>query len=91
MLHARLVIPAKPGPMTLCYPKWIQGEHQPSGPIADVAGLKMRADGRELPWTRDDVDLFTFRCTVPEGADAVEVSLDYLAPSAKDERRPAAR
>lgn len=85
LLHARLRIPAKPGPLTLCYPKWIQGEHQPSGPIADLAGLKMRASGRELPWTRDEVDLFTFRCDVPEGADAVEVSLDYLAPGAKDE------
>src|SRR5438552_13547960 len=72
LLHARLVIPATPGPLTLCYPKWIQGEHQSSGPIADLSGLKIRAGGRELTWARDEVDLHTFRCTVPDGADAVE-------------------
>jgi hypothetical protein len=27
LLHARLVIPAAPGPLTLHYPKWIPGEH----------------------------------------------------------------
>src|SRR3974390_3453064 len=40
LLHARLVIPASPGPLTLCYPRWIPGEHAPSGPITDLAGLK---------------------------------------------------
>src|SRR5262245_3695279 len=29
LYRARLIIPAKPGPLTLFYPKWIQGEHQP--------------------------------------------------------------
>jgi predicted metalloprotease with PDZ domain len=84
LLHARLVIPAKPGPLTLFYPRWIQGEHQPSGPINDLSGLKIRAGGKSLAWKRDDVDLYAFHCTVPEGADAVEVRLDYLAPTAKE-------
>ena len=34
ILHAKLTIPAKPGSLTLYYPKWIPGEHEPSGPIA---------------------------------------------------------
>ncbi len=83
LLHARVVIPAAPGPLTLYYPKWVQGEHQPNGPIADLSGLKVRAGGRDVAWKRDDLDLYAFHCTVPEGADAVEVTFDYLAPAAK--------
>src|SRR5262249_2288111 len=84
LLHAKLVIPAAPGPLTLYYPKWIPGEHSPSRPISDLAGLKSSAGGKPLAWKRDDVDLYAFHCVVPEGADAVEVSLDYLATSSKD-------
>src|SRR5262245_25802527 len=75
LLHARLVIPAAPGPLTLCYPQWIPGEHSPSGPITELSGLRISAGGKPLTWRRDDVDLYTFHCTVPEGADAVEVTL----------------
>jgi len=42
-------IPVKPGPLTIYYPKWIPGEHQPSGPIANVTGLKFMADGKVIP------------------------------------------
>jgi predicted metalloprotease with PDZ domain len=82
ILHARLVIPASPGPLTLLYPKWLPGEHGPTGPIADLAGLKVTAGGRVLPWTRDPVEMYAFRCEVPAGAASVEVSLDYLSPAA---------
>jgi predicted metalloprotease with PDZ domain len=84
LLHARLVIPVAPGPLTLYYPKWIPGEHSPSGPILELSGLKLRAGGKRLPWRRDDVHLYAFHCTVPDGADTLEVTLDYLGPSAKE-------
>ncbi|HLN29705.1 MAG TPA: hypothetical protein VK395_18310 [Gemmataceae bacterium] len=79
--HARLVFPAEPGPLTLYYPKWIPGTHGPSGPIADLAGLKMQADGKTVPWKRDDIDMYAFHCTVPEGARTLEVALDLLGAS----------
>jgi predicted metalloprotease with PDZ domain len=82
ILHARLVIPTAPGPLTLLYPKWLPGEHGPTGPIADLAGLKITAGGSVLPWTRDPVEMYAFRCDVPAGAASVEVALDYLAPAA---------
>jgi len=78
--HARLEIPVKPGPLTLVYPKWIPGEHAPNGPIVDLTGLHFRANGREILWNRDDVDLFQFRCEVPSGSSTLEVTLDYLLP-----------
>jgi predicted metalloprotease with PDZ domain len=84
LLHARLVVPAAPGPLTLHYPKWIPGEHQPSGPINNLAGVRIIASGKPVEWRRDDVDLYAFHCTVPGGADAVEVVLDYLMPEAKE-------
>ena len=43
LLHAHLVIPAHPGPITLQYPRWIPGEHAPSGPIVNLSGLRMTA------------------------------------------------
>jgi predicted metalloprotease with PDZ domain len=81
ILHARLTIPAAPGPLTLVYPKWIPGEHGPSGPIANLAGLRMSAAGRPLAWTRDPLEMFAFNLEVPQGASAVEVELDYLLPT----------
>lgn len=77
ILHARLVIPASPGPLTLLYPEWIPGEHMPSGPIADLIGLKLKAGGQPLAWRRDLVDMYAFHTVVPEGADSVEAEFDY--------------
>src|ERR1700759_205851 len=56
LLHAHLEIPVKPGPLTLEYPQWIPGDHRPTGPIDNLAGIHMRANGQDLPWRRDDVD-----------------------------------
>jgi predicted metalloprotease with PDZ domain len=79
LYHARLVIPVAPGPITLYYPKWVPGTHGPFGPIADLAGLKFQAGGKAVPWKRDDVDMYALHCTVPDGADRLEVTLDLLA------------
>src|SRR5258708_5082478 len=84
LLHASMMIPAKPGPLTLHYPMWIQGEHQPAGPITELSGLVIKADGKPLAWKRDDIDLHSFHMVVPASADSVEVSLDYLGPLAKE-------
>ena len=79
ILHCRLVIPAEPGPLTLCYPKWVPGEHGPTGPISDLAGLKLTAAGQPLAWHRDELDMYSITCRVPRGAESVEVSLDFLS------------
>jgi predicted metalloprotease with PDZ domain len=78
LLHARLHIPASPGPLTLFYPKWIPGEHMPSGPINSVTDLAFTANGKPLAWQRDAEDMFAFHLTVPAGADTVDVALDFL-------------
>ena len=67
IFHARMTIPAKPGTLTLYYPKWIPGEHGPTGPIQDLAGLKFTANGKALAWRRDLLDGWTFHVEVPAG------------------------
>jgi predicted metalloprotease with PDZ domain len=81
MLHARLTIPVKPGPLTLFYPKWIPGEHGPTGPIIDLAGLKFTAAGKTIAWRRDDTDMYAFHLEVPVGANELGVGLDFLLPA----------
>ncbi len=83
LLHARLEIPAQPGELTLVYPKWIPGEHGPTGPINDLVDLQMTCGGQPVVWQRDDVDMYAFHLTVPDGASNVEVALDFLLTSGK--------
>ena len=45
--------------------------------------MAITAGGKPLAWRRDDVELNDFHCTVPDGASAVEVSLEYLVPGDK--------
>jgi predicted metalloprotease with PDZ domain len=79
LLHAHLEIPVNPGPLTLEYPQWIPGDHRPTGPIDNLAGILIRANGHDLPWRRDDVDMYGIHVEVPAGASRLEVSLDFLA------------
>jgi predicted metalloprotease with PDZ domain len=81
IFHARLGIPVAPGPLVLYYPKWIQGEHVPSGPLLNLTGLSFSAGGKPLAWRRDPLDPYTFHLEVPAGVTAVEAALDYVSPS----------
>ena len=78
IFHSRLTIPVKPGPLTLVYPEWIPGNHRPSGPIANVTGIKMEAAGQTLAWQRDPVDMYAFHVDVPAGASELQVSFDTI-------------
>ncbi len=79
ILHAHLVIPVKPGLLTLMYPEWIPGEHGPTGPIDNLAGLVFEANGQRIRWKRDDVDMFAFHLNIPEGVTSLNVQADFLA------------
>lgn len=64
--------------MTLYYPKWIPGEHAPSGPIQNLAMLHITANGKELAWRRDPKNLYAVSFDVPPGASAIDVNFTYL-------------
>ena len=75
-VHER--VPADGRALTLVYPKWIPGEHGPTGPLNDLAALSISANGTALDWRRDPVDLYAFHVNLPAGADAVDVDFDVL-------------
>jgi predicted metalloprotease with PDZ domain len=79
IFHAQLTIPVTPGTLTLYYPKWIPGEHAPSGPVVDLAGLKFTANGEILKWRRALDDNWTVNVEVPAGVHEVNATLDYLS------------
>src|SRR5689334_7400655 len=79
IIHSKLTIPVKAGPLTLFYPKWIPGEHSPTGPINDLVGLKLSAAGKPIAWRRDDVEMFAFHCDIPPGVTVLDVALDDVS------------
>ena len=77
-------IPVKPGTMTLYYPEWIPGEHAASGPIENVSGLIITADGKQLPWRRDLRDMFALSLDVPEGVSQLNLEFQFLSPGSDE-------
>ena len=80
LVHATLRLPARPGPLALAYPQWLPGEHGPTGAIADLVSLQIRAGGELLRWRRDDEEMFRIQVVVPQGATELQLSYDYLSP-----------
>ena len=81
LFHAEIDIPVAAGPLALTTPQWIPGHHAPGGPVADITGVVFTANGKPLPWRRDDVDLYKFRLTVPAGVTSIHAHLDCIVTS----------
>lgn len=78
ILHSTIAIPVSAGAITLVYPKWIPGNHRPTGPIQNLTGLHIKAGEQEIEWQRDFEDMYAFHLQVPPGVRELEVSLDTL-------------
>jgi predicted metalloprotease with PDZ domain len=78
ILHSTIMVPVAAGAMTLVYPKWIPGNHRPTGPIQNLTGLHIKAGGQEIEWQRDLEDMYAFHLQVPQGVRDLEVSMDTL-------------
>ena len=76
--YTRMTIPVQPGPFTLDYPKWIPGEHGPTGPLNNMSEIRITANGKPLSWHRDQVDMYAFHIDVPQGVTSVEASFTVL-------------
>ena len=81
LIHVRETLPSHVGDNIFEYPQWIPGDHRPSGPIDAIAGIFFRANGKELPWRRDSVDMYAFHVNVPEGISTIDLTFDFLAVS----------
>ncbi len=82
IFRAREIIPVAPGALTLLYPKWIPGEHGPTGPVVDSTGIRFTANGQTIPWRRDDVEMYAYHLTIPAGVTQLEATLEYDSPVA---------
>src|SRR2546430_17027654 len=80
-VHTDLTLAVQQGPLTLVFPKWIPGEHGPSGPLESIIGLTIRANDAPLPWRRDPRDMYALSRSVPRGATHLEITLDTGLPT----------
>lgn len=71
-------IRVRPGMLALAYPRWIPGEHGPTGPVQQFAALRVRSAKAALPWTRDPDDIYTIHVEVPPNTDRITVDFDTL-------------
>ena len=67
-----------PGPIALAYPRWIPGEHGPTGPIQNFAALRVLSGKVTLPWSRDPEDINTIKIDVPPNTNTITVDFDTL-------------
>ncbi|HEY1743607.1 MAG TPA: M61 family peptidase [Granulicella sp.] len=86
LYHAEIDLPVKPGPNTFTTPQWIPGTHGPSGPVEEITGVVFTANGKTLPWHRDDVDLYEFHVDVPKDTTTLHAHLDCIVTSRADDK-----
>ncbi len=77
--RAHLVLPVKPGKLTLLYPKWLPGDHSPDGPVAGVSGLKFSGNGQAIAWQRDLDNMYAFHLSIPAGVSSLDVVFEVDA------------
>ncbi len=78
LYHAEIDLPVKAGENSFTTPEWIPGNHRPTGPVDDITGVVFSADGKTIPWRRDDVDLYEFHVDVPKGVTTLHAHLDCI-------------
>ncbi|MGD0963297.1 MAG: peptidase M61 [Candidatus Acidiferrales bacterium] len=71
----------------LLYPRWLPGNHSPSGQVDALAGLMIYAGGTRVEWRRDPVDVFAFHVDVPAGATTLDVDFQFASPVDASEGR----
>lgn len=76
-IHESIPVQAA-GEVTLLYPEWELSSHGRTVSAANLAGLTVTADGRDLAWSRDPVDVHAFHVDVPAGATSLVVDFQYI-------------
>lgn len=78
VIRTRQTVPVSAGPLVLQYPKFIPGNHAPTGPIQLVSGLTVTGNGQRIEWLRDTVDPYAFHLDIPAGVSEIEVAFEWL-------------
>jgi len=77
--RVHLILPVKPGKLTLLYPKWLPGEHSPDGPIGGLSALKFSNNGQVIAWQRDADNMYAFHLVIPSGTRSLDVVFEVDA------------
>src|SRR5690606_37271486 len=78
VIRVHQTVPVSAGHLVLQYPKYLPGNHAPTGPIQLVAGLTVTGAGQRIEWVRDTVDPYAFHLDIPEGVASIEVAFEWL-------------
>jgi predicted metalloprotease with PDZ domain len=70
--------------LTLLLPEWIPGHHSRSGLPAELVGIHFTADGKDLTWHRDPVDVYAYIIDLPAGTHDVVARMIHT-PALKQE------
>lgn len=87
IFRVRETLPVAPGPLTLYYPRWLPGNHAPTGRVTELAGLRISAAGQPLAWKRDPLDPYAFGVDVPAGVATLDIEFQQLSPVDRDSGR----
>ncbi len=87
ILKVRESIPVAPGPLTLLYPEWLPGVHSALGPISALAGLVITANGRQIEWARDPLNVYAFHLQVPKQVPRLELEFQFVSPANSNQGR----
>ena len=80
-------VPVTPGPLTLYYPRWLPGNHGPTGRIGELAGLRISAAGQPISWKRDPLNVHAFTLDVPAGVASLDIEFQNLSPVNRESGR----
>ena len=57
LIHVSEKLTVTPGRVAVFYPKWIPGEHSPTGTINNMINFHVSANGKPVTWNRDNVEI----------------------------------
>ncbi len=78
---------AQDGHLVLLMPAWLPGKHAARGEVEKLAGLKISAGGKAVPWKRDTVDVWAFHVDVPRGAKQLDLEFQFTGATQSDQGR----
>lgn len=80
LLTSEMTIIAEEGIDELAFPLWIPGNHAPSGPVQNIAGIEVfGCDGEPVKWTRSMENPERIDLDLPEDCTKITVKMRYIA------------
>ncbi len=73
--------------LVLMLPRWLPGNHSPSGTMDQLVDVHFFAGGKPLAWRRDPAEVFAFHLDLPAGAREIVAKFIHTSPLQSAEGR----